>query len=150
MAVADQLVKIAFHKDLLPKVQGFDCGDEPWEREVSDWLKAPSAEQGAIHDWYRGTEIWLYATAAGELVGVGTLGKASTRWPTNKDPKIETSIIPMLGVDRRFQGQPPGPREGRYSTQILSDLIVEAQSHKEDRPALILYVNEQKIGRAHV
>jgi len=76
MAVADQLVKIEFNKFLLPKVQGFDCGDEPWEREVADWLKAPSAEQGAIYDWYRGTEIWLYATEAGELVGVGSLGKS--------------------------------------------------------------------------
>jgi hypothetical protein len=43
--MATQLVRIPFPEALLPKVQGFDCGQEPWEKEVSDWIKAPLQEQ---------------------------------------------------------------------------------------------------------
>jgi ribosomal protein S18 acetylase RimI-like enzyme len=46
-------------------------------------------------------------------------------------------------VDRKFHGQPPGPSEQRYASQILSDLVAEAKRHEDERPILILYVNEQ-------
>src|SRR3989442_152452 len=123
------LQRLPFTPELLAKVQAFDCGTEPWEGEVSDWIKAAPGEGGAVDELLQGNQVWLYITAAGELVGFGSLGEARQRWPGQKDPKIEASIIPMLGVARRFWGQPPGPAEERYSSRILGDLIVEARKH---------------------
>jgi hypothetical protein len=34
--MSNDLVRIPFTEALLPKVQSFDCGDEPWEREIAD------------------------------------------------------------------------------------------------------------------
>src|SRR5713226_895376 len=101
--MSTELIRIPFTEELLPKVQSFECGDEPWEREVSDWLKSGRGTGSALDDLDHGNQIWLYATATGELIGVGSLGIAEQRWPRAKDPKIAVSILPMLGVDRRFQ-----------------------------------------------
>jgi ribosomal protein S18 acetylase RimI-like enzyme len=141
--MALQLVRIPFTEVLLPKVQDFDCGQEPWEIEVSVWLKAPRGAGGAVDDLENGNQVWLNATAEGDLVGFGSLGPTCQRWPRAKDPPVSASIIPMLGVDKKYWGQPPGPNEKRCSAQILDDLIAEAQKHQADRPILILFVNEQ-------
>src|SRR5947209_1809151 len=100
------LTRIPFTEGLLAKVQGFQCGDEAWEREVSDWIKAPRGGGGAIDALEHGAEIWLYVTAEGDVVGFGSLAQATQRWPRFKDPPVTASVIPMLGVDRRFWGQP--------------------------------------------
>jgi ribosomal protein S18 acetylase RimI-like enzyme len=134
------LVRIPFTEDLLPKVQAFDCGQEPWELEVSNWIKAPRGGGGAVDDLPR-NQVWLYATDNGDLVGFGSFGETSQKWPRSKDPPILASIIPMLGIAKEYWGQPPGPRESRYSTRILEDLIVEAVAHQNERPILILFVN---------
>jgi len=139
------LTRIPFTPDLLPKVQGFACGDKPYEREVSDWIKAPRGGRGAIDELEQGNEVWLYLTEEGDLVGFGSFGVALQRWPRPKDPQIPASVIPMLGVDRKFKKQPPGPREQHYSAQILADLVLRARAHVAERPILILYVNEQNI-----
>jgi GNAT superfamily N-acetyltransferase len=140
--MATQLVRIPFTEALLSKVQGFDCGQEAWEIEVSAWLKAQRGAGGAVDDVENGNEVWLYATAEGDLVGFASLGPTWQRWPRAKDPPVSASIIPMLGVDKKYWGQPPGPREDRYSAQILDDIIAQAQKHQADRPILILFVNE--------
>jgi ribosomal protein S18 acetylase RimI-like enzyme len=88
-----------------------------------------------------GTQVWLYLTPEGEPVGFGSLAAASQRWPRAKDPQIAASLIPMLGVDRKYWGQPPGSPEDRYSARILDDLIAEASIHRQERPILILYVH---------
>jgi hypothetical protein len=47
-------------------------------------------------------------------------------------------------VEKQFWGQPPGPREQRYSALILDDLISEATKRmSSDSGLLILYVNEK-------
>jgi ribosomal protein S18 acetylase RimI-like enzyme len=53
------------------------------------------------------------------------------------------NIIPAVGVDKRFHGQPPGPPEQRYASLILRDLIYEATLHQERDPLLGLYVHPQ-------
>ena len=121
-------MRISFTEDLLPKVQGFDCGNEPWEVEVSEWIKAARGAGGAVDDLSR-NQVWLYAIEEGDLVGFGSLGEISQKWPRGKDPPIQASIIPMLGIDKKYWGQPPGPRENRYSTLILDDLIAEAHKN---------------------
>jgi ribosomal protein S18 acetylase RimI-like enzyme len=135
------LIRIPFTEDLLPKVQAFDCGDEPWEREVSDWIKAPRGGGGALDELEHGATVWLYVTDDGELVGFGSLAAAVQRWPRSKDPQVPASVIPMLGVDRKFWGQPPGAPEERFSARLLVDLIAEAQTHRAERPILVLYVS---------
>jgi len=138
-----ELVRIPFTEVLLPKVQGFDSGDEIWQTEVSDWIKAPREGNGAINDIVNGgLSVWIYATAQGEVVGFGSLGEGMQRWPKSKDPEIPASIIPYMAVDRKFWGQPPGPKDNRYATQIVRNLVAEAQLFKENRTILNLLVYE--------
>jgi ribosomal protein S18 acetylase RimI-like enzyme len=139
------LLRIPFTEDLLAKVQGFDCGEEPWQREVSDWIKAPLGSGGALDELGQGARVWLYVTQAGELVGFGSLAATMQRWPRSKDPQVPASVIPMLGVDRRFWGQPPRPPEERYSAQLLDDLLAEAKRESKERPILILYVHIDNV-----
>ncbi len=141
--MANTLHVLPFAPDLLARVQPFDCGDEPWEREVSDWIKRPPGQDGAIDALGRGMAIWLYVDDAGAVVGFGSLDRAEQRWPTAKDPKIAASIIPWVAVERRFWGQPPGPPEERYASQILGDLVATAIQIRDERPVLVLYVHEQ-------
>ena len=46
------------------------------------------------------------------------------------------------GVQKEFKGQPPGPKEDRYSSQILGDLISEANEDKTTHPVLGLFVDK--------
>lgn len=141
----NDLSRIPFTEELSPKVQAFHCGDEPWQREVSDWIKAGRGAGGAVDELERGTRVWLYVSEGGELIGFGSLAPAMQRWPRAKDPPIAASVIPMLGVDARFWGQPPGPPEQRYSARILDDLIAEAQASRNERPILVLYVSVENL-----
>jgi len=138
------LVRIPFEETLLPKVQSFECGAEIWQAEVADWIKKPRGAGGAIDDTENGgLQVWLYATAEGDLVGYGSFGEGMQRWPGTKDPPIAVSVIPWMGVDRKFWGQPPGVTwQDRYSTQILRNLIGEAMKVKDSRPILKLVVFE--------
>jgi ribosomal protein S18 acetylase RimI-like enzyme len=54
----------------------------------------------------------------------------------------------MFGIQRDYQGQPPGPVEQHYSRRILRDLIARAARHEERLPLLGLFVqvgNEKAI-----
>src|SRR5262249_8164208 len=139
--MSSDLTRIPFTEESLPKVQGFDCGDEPWEREVSDWIKAPLGEGGALDELQQGSHVWLYVNEADVLDWFGSLCITMQRCPRSKDPQIVVRSIPMLGVDRKFWGQPLGPVEDRYSIRILADLIAEARKHQDERPILILFVH---------
>src|SRR5262245_52712285 len=97
------LVRIPFTADLLPKVQSFDCATEMWQIEVSDGIKKPRGQGGALDEIDSGgLSVWLYATQSGELVGFGSLGEGRQRWPKSKDAEIPCSVIPFMAVDRRF------------------------------------------------
>jgi ribosomal protein S18 acetylase RimI-like enzyme len=143
--MAHELKKIPFAEDLLPKVQAFACGDEPWQREVSDWIKAPRGASGAVDELERGARVWLYVTEDGDLVGFGSLAATTQRWPGAKSPPVPATVIPMLGVDGKFWGQPPGPLEDRYSARLLDDLIEEARAQRHERPILVLYVHVENL-----
>jgi len=143
--VPDRLRKIPFTPDLLPSVQGFDCGDAPWEREVADWLKVPAGQGGAVDDLRRGCETWLYATDDGELVGVGSLTASRWNWPSAVDPRVPISLIPFVGVQRRFWGKPEGPPDERYSAQILGHLVFEAIQRRDRYPLVGLFVHPENV-----
>ncbi|HEX3149200.1 MAG TPA: GNAT family N-acetyltransferase [Gemmataceae bacterium] len=145
--MASQLAKHPFTAADWADVQNFDCGDEPFEQEVADWLMGP-AEEGvesalnSIADERRESRVWLYKLGD-QLVGFGALAKTEWRWPgKNKDPKLPLSIIIWVGIQKEFRGQPPGPREGRYAAQILDDLVAEAEADAWTHPVLGLFVHK--------
>src|SRR5207249_3478309 len=91
----------------------------------------------------RGGKVWLYATGSKEVVGFGSL--AVTRWhyPEPSSKRIAIAIIPAVAVQKAFWGKPDGPREGRYSTQIIEHLITEAAKLPIQEPVLALYVHPE-------
>ena len=143
------LQRFGFTPDLLPAVQDFDCGNEPWELVVSEYLKASTtASESAAASVSLPTDhplharIWLYVTTEGDLVGFGALAKGSQRYPKPKDDPIPTSVLIYLAVDKQFHGQPKGPSHERYAAQILRNLIDEARQLARERSLLTLYVDE--------
>ena len=126
------------------QVQEFDCGNAPYEREVSAWLKGRDAESASasILDAERPAKVWLYKSADGTLVGFGAIAPSKWRWTSKKDPYIPITVIIWVGLQRQFQGKPDGPRNGRYSVLIVNDLIKEAEAERADRPVLGLAVHK--------
>src|SRR5436190_988917 len=100
----------------LPEVQQFHCGGERWEREVAEWIKSRTGDNSVLEDIRRfGTEVWLYRTPDGALVGLGSLGSIRYSWPPKSKKKETVSLIPMLGIQDQFKGEPRNvPREDRY------------------------------------
>lgn len=147
--MANSLTKVRFTEDYLPAVSDFYCGDEPWEREVADWIRGGPG--GVFDDMKRGAEVWLYGTDEEGLIGFGSLSASNWKWPDTSSRPIPINIIPMLGIRREFWGQPSGPGRKRYSAQIVEDLIAEARQHTERSPLLGLFVhpNNHRAIRAY-
>jgi GNAT superfamily N-acetyltransferase len=137
------LIPVAFTAGLLDLVQDFACGDEPYERELAEWIR-----KEAIITLDRGGRVWLYVTPEKAIVGYGSL--AVTRWhyPAPSDKRIALAIIPAVAIQKPYWGKPDGPREERYSSQILDHLITEAAHLPISAPVLGLFVhpaNERAI-----
>lgn len=128
------LRKVAFSRELLPRVAAFKCGDQPWDIEVSDWIKAPEGKGGAIDDLGKKCDVWLYLNEKDEVVGFSSLGSSNWRYPTANDPRKQISVIPWVAVEARFQGN-------GYFSQILAHLFFEAQSKTDRLPIIGLYVD---------
>ena len=126
--MAHDLCVQPFSESLLADVRDFRCGDEAWQIEVARWIKDSSVDDCAVKWMQRGTRVWLYRTAEGELVGYGSLG--TTKWRMRRDaPRQPVSIIPAFAVQSRFQGEPKQfPPDERYSYRIMADLISKAAS----------------------
>lgn len=135
------LQRVPFTTDLLSAVQEFYCGDESWEQEVAAWIKG--TPPGVLEDMARGCEVWLYITEEDGLVGFGSLAPSRWKWPTLDDPRVPINIIPMLGVQRQFWGQPNDPGVKTFAARILDDLIYEARRHRERQPLLGLFVHSR-------
>jgi GNAT superfamily N-acetyltransferase len=130
------LIAVPFAADLLELVQGFACGDEPYEHELADWIVRDS-----LPAMEHGTRVWLYATADRQLVGYGSLGTTNWHWPDPKSKRVTLHVIPAVAIQKPFWGKPEGPREGRYSSQILDHLIAEATDRTDVLPLLGLFVH---------
>jgi GNAT superfamily N-acetyltransferase len=130
------LVVVPFTPDMLDLVQGFSCGDQPHERELAEWITRDS-----IQAMQRGTQVWLYATPERELVGYGSLGVTRWRWPEPTSKKVEIQVIPAVAIQQAYWGKPEGPREERYSSQILDHLLAEADARADAMPLLGLFVH---------
>ena len=105
---------------------GLWCGDEPWARAATEWIK--SSEVLDSIDKY-GTKVWVYRNAEEDDAIVGFSSLAATgwqKWPPPHGKRSRLLYVPQLGIDQKFRGYPPDP-EWRYSNQILEHLIAEAQ-----------------------
>jgi GNAT superfamily N-acetyltransferase len=146
------LRKIPFAEDLLPAVQTFVCGNQPWELPLAVWIKAgPDVETGALFEMRkrRGKlQVWLHVNDKNELVAYSSLGESNWRWPTPRDLRIPLSIIPNVAIQKQFQGQPADLP--RYSSQILEHLIFEARQHTNRQPLLGLYVDPRNAAAIKV
>ncbi len=134
--MADSLIVVPFTRDHLPRVQEFACGEEDHERELADWIR-----QEGLTTVERGGKVWLYVTEAKEIVGFGSLVVTRWHYPEPSSKRTSIALIPAVAIQKPFWGKPEGPREGRYSTQILEHLIAEAAQLPIQEPILALYVH---------
>lgn len=146
----DFLRKIPFTAELLPVVDQFDCGSDPWETPLAAWIQAGrDVKNGAIYEMRRAErkgkklEVWLHVNEANELVGYSSLGESNWPWPEAHDPRVPINIVPCLALGKRFQGKPLDPP--RYSKQIMDHLIFETRKHQDRYPLLGLYVDPRNF-----
>jgi ribosomal protein S18 acetylase RimI-like enzyme len=118
----NQLYACEFNEADQALLAGFSCGNEPWSRHVGEWIRSSDV----LDSMQRGTRVWLFETAAREIVGFGSIGTSRWRWPPPDGASAQLVMIPMLGIAERFQGQPPDP-EWRFADQVMSHLIGEAR-----------------------
>lgn len=119
----NQLYAVEFTEADQARLVGFSCGDDPWSRHVSEWILG-SDVLDSMKKW--GTRVWLFETAQGEVVGFASVGTTVWRWPPPDGARTTVVLIPMLGLDTRFHGQPSDPN-WRYSRQIMSHLLAEGE-----------------------
>jgi hypothetical protein len=127
-----------FTAEMLPLVQDFDCGSDPWCGELNKWIKSGEAiaDKDAL-----GTQVWLYMRGK-IVIGYGSVG--TTRRPFNGSWK-NVVLIPMVAIQRHFHGRPRwAEKDERYSGQIMNHLLNEALQYR--LADLILYVHPQNIG----
>ena len=91
--MSSALLPVIFAPELLAKVEDFDCGDEPHERELAEWIKTESVTALA-----RGTQVWLYATSEKEIVGFGSLG--TSNWNATG---LTHTVVDILAIPQRPQ-----------------------------------------------
>jgi hypothetical protein len=134
---------VPFSEILLSEVANFYCGTESYETEVAEWIRAPRGAGGALDDMANNkTQVWLYRTAANELVGYGSLGQSAWRWDNpRKGPWVPIYVIPFMGIRTPLKKQPPGRKEERYSHRIFDDLIHKAMTHPDKHRLLGLCVH---------
>ena len=126
-----------FTPDKAPQVAGFSCGEEPWERAISEWITGEGVFRSIVE---KGSRVWLYFTQdTGELVGYGSLGKTRRRWPSPGGDYLNLSIIPAMGIQTAYQGEPRNDPP-KFSHQVLGDLIHRARH--DGTTLLILYVHK--------
>lgn len=118
-----QLFSVEFTEADQARLVGFSCGDEAWSKHVAEWILGSDV----LDSIKRGTRVWLFETGQGEVVGFASIGTSVWRWPPPNGARATVALIPMLGIDAQYRGQPP-ELEWRYSRQIMSHLIAEAQT----------------------
>jgi len=136
---SNSIVAVAFdpaaHAEL---VRDFSCGDEPYERDRATWIQSEAAETIA-----RGGNVWLYVTENRDVIGFGSLAVSRWNYPEPANRRVALALIPAVAVQKQFWGKPDGPRDNRYSSQILDDLILTAAQLKLDAPILGLFVHPE-------
>ena len=102
------------------------------------WIQLEAAETIA-----RGGKVWLYATENRDIIGYGSLAVSRWNYPESANRRVALVLIPAVAIQKQFWGKPDGPRESRYSSQILDHLLSEAAWLKVDVPVLGLFVHPE-------
>ena len=121
-------------------VRAFDCGDEIYEREISDWLKTAVGQLGAADEILAGNRVWLAVTQATEFVGIAAIGPSTASWPKNSSPRQQATCVTWVAVDRRHRGK-------GYGGQIMNHVLGECVARAADFPLVVLYVHQQNPAR---
>jgi len=161
--MASSLATVPFTADLFPLVADFDCRADrsrpptPWEEDVNEWIKPETEPRPRYWMNKKGSQcrIWLYIKEREGVEGYDVVGYGSlcrSKWPDVRAepwrpdlPKEPVSLIPSVGIQTPFQGQPSdvAPSE-RYSSQIIEHLIFEARKTMTERlPFVALYVHPE-------
>lgn len=97
--------------------------------------------------------VWLFRNITNQIIGFGSVGPINWRWPLPNGNYTRLLYIPMLGIDQRYQGQPPD-REWRYSHQIMQHLKFAAHQMNADLKTpsewLLLLVAPDNAGAIHL
>jgi hypothetical protein len=94
----------------LPEVQAFYCGDEPWDREVTEWIKSATGDNSVLEDMKQfGTEVWLHRDENGMLVGYSSLGETKYTWPVGSKKKEVVNVLPCIGSRSSSRASPKTP-----------------------------------------
>jgi hypothetical protein len=134
---------------LLPRVQGFSCGPEDYAREVAEWIQGARGTSGALDDMENlETEVWLYETEDGDLVGFSSLGVTEMRYPNpSKSRPVPVLVVPNFGIAVAYRGFPPGSdKSKRYSRLIFADLMEKASRHPSGLNIIGLVVHPVNTG----
>ena len=145
--MATTITKRPFTQSDLADVQKFDCGVNPYEVEVAEWIKgdgSPGVDCAltSMGDPQNPSRVWLYNSGDGRLLGYGALAQRKWRWKGKNDPHIPVTVIIWVGLDAAFQGKPEGAKEERYCVKIMDDLISEANRDCGTHPILGLLVHK--------
>lgn len=120
--------RVLMARKYLKLIQGFHCGNEFWEREIEEHLKAPEDDPRGIlfQSKLQKRPVWLYLEDP-DLVGYASLGVLPIQWPHASMPDRVAQVLP-IGVDSRFHRKPAGPRLNRYSWRIMKNLVQETRA----------------------
>jgi hypothetical protein len=145
-----------FDASLLHRVLDFECGDDPWQRDVADYIKTPLGFAGAAQAVEEGqADAWLYETDAGEVIGYATLVQANWYIRHPNEPRFRqhlTQVLACVGVRSHFWGVPEGTsHRDCYAWQIADDVMAMAKNNLNVNPILYPGVGAQVLpenGRA--
>ena len=93
-----QLYVLDFKESDQNRLAGFSCGNDLWSRHVSEWIRGSDV----LDSMKKGTRVWLFESAAGDVVGFGSIGTAQWRWPPPDGAQTTIVLIPMLGLDVQY------------------------------------------------
>jgi ribosomal protein S18 acetylase RimI-like enzyme len=125
----DQLYAVDFTESDQARLIGFSCGDDVWSRHVAQWIQGSDV----LDSMQRGSRVWLFENQNSDVIGFASLGTSRWRWPPPGGSPTTIALIPMLGIDVRFHGLPADPH-WKYSRQIMSHLVAEAQQLSRGSP----------------
>jgi GNAT superfamily N-acetyltransferase len=106
-----------------PAMAGLHFGDEPWARAATAWITGSDVLDSIQK---HRTRVWVFRDESEAIVGFASLGPTQWRWPPPDGSYTRLLIVPQIGIDARFRGQPPDPA-WRFSNQIMSHVVFEAR-----------------------